>query len=53
MIAHKKPIGEFTSEDVTIIRKFYGSQDEEGFFGVHVAMEQHSGDLVRHTYDLL
>ncbi len=52
-IAKGKELGYCSAKDFSIIRKFYGSQDEEGFYGVHVAMEQYSGDLVRHTYDLL
>ncbi len=43
----------FNAEDIELIRHLQGGIDEKGFLCVHIAMVQHTGDLVKSTMGTL
>ena len=45
--------GNYDADNLELIREFEGSKSETGFVAVHVAMVQHSGDLVKYVQQSL
>lgn len=49
----KDPSGNCDAHNIKLIRHLEGSQHETGFVAVHVAMVQHSGELVANIQDVM
>ncbi|KAL4512274.1 hypothetical protein ABPG72_005276 [Tetrahymena utriculariae] len=47
------PTGNLDPQNIRLIRNLEGSQHETGFAAVHIAMVQHSGELVSNAQDVL
>ncbi|KAL4512272.1 hypothetical protein ABPG72_005274 [Tetrahymena utriculariae] len=47
------PTGNCDAQNIKLVRHLEGSQHETGFVAVHIAMVQHSGELVSNVQDVL